>query len=88
MEIINVSPKNQDLYIKGELLGIELNHTSFTIKTQLHIGKNYPDSFMIHKNTFPLEFLSKFFSVNVGYVCTRVQEPEPVSMIRMNEVSH
>jgi hypothetical protein len=69
-----VNPKDDDLIIPGEFLGIEVHFTSFSVKYQMVvIGINPPETYQVYSKIYPITQLRRFFKVN-----GTVETPYPV----------
>ena len=64
METIIPNPTDEELNIVGEFLGLEIHHTSFTVKSQLYFAKFMPHSFQVNRTVYPLSYIQKFFKEN------------------------
>ncbi len=57
-------PKAKDFRIVGELLKIEVNHTSFNVFFQPHNSGESVISLEVYEFIYPIRYLSQFFAVN------------------------
>lgn len=77
------NPTDEELFIIGEFIGIEIYQTSFCVKYQHYFGQNVAQSFMISQRIYPLTFLQKFFTINselpVEIYCNRPPFLEPLN---------
>ena len=64
MEKIIPNPTDEELNIVGEFLGLEINATSFTVKSQLYFAKDWPISYQVNRTIYPLSYIQKFFKEN------------------------
>lgn len=64
------NPKDKDLTVFGNLLGIEVEHYSFTVRFQFVVGKeengkHIPSACLYTQaRVFPIQYLNRFFAVN------------------------
>tara|TARA_R110001599_G_scaffold332511_1_gene547964 strand:- start:11905 stop:12201 length:297 start_codon:yes stop_codon:yes gene_type:complete len=63
-----LKPTTKDLIIFGDLLGIDVNYTSFTVKSQMVVCSSddfiYPVSYVVQEFTYPIAYLPLFFKAN------------------------
>ena len=60
-----VKPTDDELIIPGEFLGIDVHHTSFTVRFQMVVvGFNPPEMYQVQTRTYPIKELRRFFRVN------------------------
>lgn len=71
-----VNPTDEDLMIPGELLGIDIHHSSFSVRYQrVSPFTNMASQHIPHELIFPLNELRRFFLINGNQTsfsfCTR-----------------
>lgn len=65
-----VNPTDDDLIICGELLGIDIHHSSFSVRYQHVMTLNLASQHVPRQRVYPLSELRRFFLVNGNITST------------------
>lgn len=90
MTDVFINPTDNELFLVGEFIGLEVYQSSFCVKYQHYFGQNAAQSFVISHKIYPIKFLQRFFTINsevpVEIYCNRPSFLEPKINVQKNLV--